>query len=120
LRELRLVALERVAGDEEPERLLLVGETLAFRPVRDVGQALRRAGGAGLRPAQHAEQAGLALLAVALLLLARFHGAVDGRHQGPRPAFERVGRSRLLMKLSMTRRFTARRSIALAEIVRAT
>src|SRR5204862_1513628 len=67
LRQLVLVALEWMAGDEEAERLLLVGEALPFRPVRDLRQPLRGARRPRLRRAEHAEEARLSLLAIPLL-----------------------------------------------------
>src|SRR5690606_17739794 len=70
-RELRGVARERVARDVEAERRLLAGEQLAQIPGLDA----REAAGAGLlRGAllgrlEHAEEAGLAALAIGARLL---------------------------------------------------
>ena len=87
LRQLGLEALERVAGDEEAERLLLVGQPLAL-PASRRGRAAAPAPRPAPRPAaaEQPEQAGLALLAVALLLLPDLHRPVEGgQERGPPP-----------------------------------
>src|SRR5439155_9148532 len=87
-------ALQRVPGDEEAERLLLEGQPLALPPGRDVPDAVGRGSRVpvAVRPA---EQARLPLLAVALVLLSRLHGAVQGREQRGPPRVERVERAAL-------------------------
>jgi hypothetical protein len=78
LRELGAVALERVAGDEEAERLLLERQPLGFRPGWRVRHALAAARGRGRR-VRAAEEARLPRLEIALALLPALHGGVDRR-----------------------------------------
>ena len=91
LRQLGLEALEGVAGDEEAERLLLVGQPLAFRPVGEVAHPLRRRVGLR-RAAARAARAGSTgpVVAVALPLLPDVHRPVEGVQQRGPPPVEAV------------------------------
>ena len=71
------VLVERVAGDEEAQHFLFIGEALALFPVGDVGQIVAVVAVDG-HFIEEAEEAGLAELGVLLRFLGALHGFVDG------------------------------------------
>ena len=71
------VLVERVAGDEEAQHFLFIGEAHALFPIGDVGQIVAFVAVDG-HFIEEAEEAGLAELRVLLRLLGALHGLVDG------------------------------------------